>query len=265
MTPPELDVSEDVSTPGDPGDGSLSRPAIVLVEPTGERNVGAIARVMKNFGFSDLRLVNPSCDHMSLESRRMAMRAEDVLIHSRVFPALDHAVRGCRRVVATTARVRQVHRSLQGPEVTLRQCAADFEHTALVFGSEEAGLTNEHLELADLWMTFPTVPGARSLNLAQSVGIACYECHRLTLSEPLPVPVAARERPLLHEDFVSLLSDAERFLWRVNFLQAHTRNARMRRLTHLLRRSGLSEGDGRLLKALFHFVSGAMGRAAGDP
>lgn len=252
------------STRSREGSELVRRPVIVLVEPLGERNVGAVARVMKNFGFSDLRLVHPVCDHLSLESRKMAMRAEDVLKHARLFPSLASAVRGCRRVVATTARVRQAHRVLQGPEVILRQCAADSEETALVFGGEEAGLKNEHLELADLWMTFPTVPGARSLNLSQSVGIACYEFHRLSQVEPVPVQVETRERPLLHEDFVSLLADAERFLWSVNFLQVNTRNARMRRLTHMLRRSGLSEADGRFLKALFHCVDRARERKADD-
>ena len=32
---------------------------VVLVEPLYEGNVGAVCRAMKNFGFSDLVLINP--------------------------------------------------------------------------------------------------------------------------------------------------------------------------------------------------------------
>jgi tRNA/rRNA methyltransferase len=237
------------------------RPAIVLVEPTGHRNVGSVARVMKNFGFSDLRLVDPRCDHLSMESRKMAMRAFDVLESARLFATLGDAVAECRKVVATTARSRQVNRSLQLPEPVMRVCAADGGGAvAVVFGSEEAGLTNDHLELADHWLTFPTVPGARSLNLAQSVGIACYEFNRHLHGSSTDVHrPSSHERPLRQSEFLALLADAERFLCQLNFLQPHTRKARMRRLTHLLRRASLSEGDGRLLKALFHTIAGSKG------
>jgi len=37
----------------------LERVAIVLFKPRLAENIGAVARVMANFGLSDLRLVNP--------------------------------------------------------------------------------------------------------------------------------------------------------------------------------------------------------------
>ncbi|MHA1211023.1 MAG: TrmH family RNA methyltransferase, partial [Candidatus Heimdallarchaeota archaeon] len=35
---------------------------IVLVEPSVQGNIGATARVMKNFGFQELVLINPQTD-----------------------------------------------------------------------------------------------------------------------------------------------------------------------------------------------------------
>ena len=38
--------------------------SVVLVEPETSGNVGAVARAMKNFGFSRLVLVDPQCSHL---------------------------------------------------------------------------------------------------------------------------------------------------------------------------------------------------------
>jgi tRNA/rRNA methyltransferase len=52
---------------------------LILVEPAGARNIGAIARVMKNMGLRQLRLVNPQCDHCGDEARHMAVHAAELL------------------------------------------------------------------------------------------------------------------------------------------------------------------------------------------
>ena len=65
--------------------------SIVLVEPQGPINVGAVCRCMMNFGCSDLRLVNPCTAYRSLDARRMALKAESILSHAPVFPNLQRA------------------------------------------------------------------------------------------------------------------------------------------------------------------------------
>jgi tRNA/rRNA methyltransferase len=53
--------------------------SIVLVEPENSGNVGAIARVMKNFGFTDLFIVNPKCDIKNDEAIHRAKYAKELL------------------------------------------------------------------------------------------------------------------------------------------------------------------------------------------
>ncbi|MEM8612624.1 MAG: TrmH family RNA methyltransferase, partial [Cyanobacteria bacterium P01_H01_bin.105] len=60
-------------------DTSLTQLRIVLVEPAGPLNIGSAARVMKNFGLSQLVLVNPQCDPHSDEARQMAVHAYDLI------------------------------------------------------------------------------------------------------------------------------------------------------------------------------------------
>jgi SpoU rRNA Methylase family len=54
-----------------------NKPAIVLVSPKGPDNIGSTARAMKNFGLSDLRIVQPRC--RLEQARMMASHAQDVL------------------------------------------------------------------------------------------------------------------------------------------------------------------------------------------
>ncbi|RMF05218.1 hypothetical protein D6764_05255, partial [Candidatus Woesearchaeota archaeon] len=62
---------------------------VVLVKPRLSGNVGAIARVMKNFGCSKLVLVAPVCNHLSKTARKRAKWANDVLDNAKVVASLD--------------------------------------------------------------------------------------------------------------------------------------------------------------------------------
>ena len=82
----------------------LKNTRIVLVEPAGARNVGSIARVMKNMGLTQLVIVNPECDYLGEEARQMAVHGIDRLESARVVPDLAAALEGCHRVAATIGR-----------------------------------------------------------------------------------------------------------------------------------------------------------------
>ncbi|MCA6587797.1 MAG: RNA methyltransferase, partial [Pseudanabaena sp. M109S1SP1A06QC] len=73
---------------------------IVLVETAGARNLGSVARVMKNFGLSELWLVNPQCDRFSDEAIQMAVHAPDILENAQIVHGLPEALVGCQRAIA---------------------------------------------------------------------------------------------------------------------------------------------------------------------
>jgi len=61
--------------------------SIILIEPQFEGNIGAIARSMKNFGFSELILVNPKCT-IGEETRCRAKHANDIIDEVKIFTDL---------------------------------------------------------------------------------------------------------------------------------------------------------------------------------
>lgn len=165
----------------------MSPPAVVVVEPKTPGNVGTIARAMKNFGFSDLLLVDPPELDPDGEAYGFAGQArEDVLPNHQVV-AFDEVVERYHTVGFTaipnedpTNHVRYPFKTPRDLAASLRGVEAD---TALVFGRERIGLTNEELARIDEVCSIPASPEYPVLNLGQAATVALYECRNLALSD----------------------------------------------------------------------------------
>src|SRR5262245_13255252 len=150
---------------------------IVLVRPRDPNNIGAAARAMKNFGFTDLAVVTPYPPVWN--EVVSAVNAEDVLTNTRVCESLDEAVADCNLVVATTDRTRvEEKQTVYTPLDLSRELSEADYNLALVFGSEKHGLTNDDLSRCHHVMSIPTEPGCPSMNLGQAVAVCCYELIR---------------------------------------------------------------------------------------
>jgi len=148
-----------------------------LVEPLYEGNVGFAARVMKNFGFTDLILVNPC--FIGNEAKIRASHADDVLEQARVM-TLDEVFASSHRVVATTGLLsysacHPTRMPFYSPK-EFRALIKDLEGTiSILFGRENWGLSNEEVRRADIICTIPTSPLYSIINLSHAVGVICYE------------------------------------------------------------------------------------------
>lgn len=153
-----------------------SRVRFVLVEPREAGNVGAAARAMKNFGFTEMTIVGevPPLDPVA---EWWASGAGDVVRGASRVGALREAVADAQVVVATTAaRARPVERPLEPRQVSeLRAALGDDQRIALVFGREDRGLTAEELALCGRTAVIPTSEMHPTMNLAQAVAIFAYE------------------------------------------------------------------------------------------
>lgn len=160
----------------------LAHLRIVLVEPAGPINVGAAARIMKNMGLHHLVLVNPQCDPKGTEAWRMAVHGREVLEAAQIVKTLPEALVGCQRAAATTGRIHPQRHGLETPEEVLPWLLSANPQgpltTALIFGPEDRGLSNEELIYAQRWIRIPASEAYPSLNLAQAVAVCCYLLHR---------------------------------------------------------------------------------------
>lgn len=154
---------------------------IVLVEPLYEGNVGSVARVMKNFGFSRLVLINPC--RLGNEARAMASHAQDLLDTARVC-SLEEVYAQSALTIATTGELsKTICNPMRMPYFEpseIRSMVAEIEGTiSVLFGRENWGLNNSEVAASDLICTIPTSPEYPILNLSHAVGVVCYELAHL--------------------------------------------------------------------------------------
>jgi tRNA/rRNA methyltransferase len=170
-------------------------PCVILSQPQLAENIGAVARVMANFGLEDLRLVAPRDGWPQERAWASASGANWPLDGAKVFATLQEACADLQRLYATTARPREV----QLPVITPREAAGQLHQavdegltTGILFGGERAGLETQDIALCQAIITIPIDPKFRSLNLAQAVAINAYEWRTAQADRP---PPAFREGP----------------------------------------------------------------------
>jgi TrmH family RNA methyltransferase len=153
--------------------------AVVLVATRNPLNIGAVARAMSNFGFANLRLVNPF--QPSFREAKSAVGGTALLKKAEVYTNVAEAVADCSLVIGTTAvRNRKLDHSLRtlAEAATLIGTKLHRGSVALLFGSEKRGLSNEDLSYCHWLMRIPTVEGSPSMNLGQAVAVCLYELAR---------------------------------------------------------------------------------------
>ncbi|HEY6098622.1 MAG TPA: RNA methyltransferase [Anaeromyxobacter sp.] len=217
---------------------------LVLLRPRNPENLGAVARVMKNFGLGDWAIASLGT-HDFAAARRVAVRAEDLLDRPRVVATLDDAVADCAWVVGTSSRCVRGRRRLSPADVAREALARRPRgRTAIVFGDERSGLTNDEVGRCHDLSAIPAADAQPSLNLAQAVAVYAWELREASLAEE---PRPARRPPEGASDAeLGRIEEALRAALRAGrFLAGPERHA-IRDLHATLRRARLSRREARL-------------------
>ena len=175
----------------------MSMPAFILCRPQMGENIGAAARVMANFGFNDLRLVDPRDGWPNSKAYDMAKHAKPILDDVSIHNKLGDAFHGVDIVYATSARPRDMIKPIYTPKEASLMIQQDHQEkmlSAVVFGCERSGLTNHEISYANAVLEIPTDARYPSLNLAQSVAILAYEFAReQQISNPSPMKALSKD------------------------------------------------------------------------
>jgi tRNA/rRNA methyltransferase len=241
----------------------LANIRIVLVEPAGALNVGSIARIMKNMGLTKLVLVNPRCDLDSDEARQMAVHAVDVLETAQIVESIPIALAGCQQAIATTVRSRSVPILLESPATVLTGLLVPNIQSALLFGAEDRGLSNDELKHAQRFICIESNPDYPSLNLAQAVTICVYQLYQgwLEMSrEQIPEPVASSPAiaPMPNNATIEVLEgyyqDLEAMLLEIGYLYPHTVAVKMEKFRRLYNKANLQPEEVAMLRGILRQI-----------
>jgi tRNA/rRNA methyltransferase len=243
----------------------------VLHRPSSAENVGAAARVLKNFGFSRLGVVEPPSwsgrprsggtgtarEDVMARARKLARRAGDLLdraeLHREARAALAESTWAC----GTTSR------AVEGrPRLSPRELAAEVARrsgagtVAILFGEERRGLSDAELSLCQAVCTVPTAPAYDSLNLAQAVAVVAYE---VSLAQAASAPPSLpRGEPARHATVEALWGRLREILGRVGYLNPENPDSILDEWRRLLARSEPTQREVELLAAAARALERAL-------
>jgi tRNA/rRNA methyltransferase len=222
------------------------------VKPQEPGNIGSAARVMKNFGLSELYLVAPQCE-LSKEAFYMATHAVDLVENAKIVPTVQEAVADRTLVIGTTARIRSsgsfdIH--------TPREAAQQFsrEGLAVLFGPERSGLSNEDLDLCQAYIRIPTSQFA-SMNLAQAVNLIAYEFFVSHYKEELPTGLSPAATKI---EIDSMLETFIESMYVVGYADGEKEERTRHMYRHIFERARLTRREVAALHGMWRQVRWAM-------
>jgi len=230
------------------------QPVFVLVRPQMGENIGAAARGMWNFGLEHMRLVAPRDGWPNPAAVAMASGAARVLDGVQVRETTQSAVADLTHVYATTARPREMTKTVMTPEAAMadaRLRVAAGERVGVLFGAERSGLENADIVLANTIITVPVNPAFASLNLGQCVLLTAYEWQRVADQTP-GAELVTKARPAEREEVARLCDNLEEQLEQAGFFYPEHKRASMQtNLRNLFSRLPLTDADVRTLYGVF--------------
>ncbi len=159
--------------------------SVAIVDAETPGNVGTIARSMKNFGLSELLLVDPPELDPDGEAYGFAGQAREDILPAARDVSVDYLVENYHTVACTATTNEDDANHIRYPAKTPRELADSLSgveaDTCVVFGRERVGLTNDELERLDEICSIPASADYPVLNLGQAATIVLYELRHLTV------------------------------------------------------------------------------------
>jgi TrmH family RNA methyltransferase len=180
---------------------------VILVEPKFEGNIGAIARAMKNFGLSDLTLVNP-CE-IGDDCLSRAKHAKDVVENAEIQKEIGPALEGLDYIVGTSGVDSDSDKKHLRHNLTPKEFAAKITeitgNIGIMFGRENYGLYNEELMHCDTVITIPSSKEYPILNLSHSASIIFYEMFQTHSEKKMKKEASGFEKDKMMKHFAGVL------------------------------------------------------------
>lgn len=191
---------------------------VILVCPQMGENIGAMARAMKNFGITHLRIVNPRDGWPNQRANELAVSAKDILDNAEIFDNFESAIADINIIYATSARSRNINKENLTPEMMSKEIVSftKDKKIAILFGRENNGLNNEEISFADKLVSIPVNKDLWSLNLAQAGVVIFYELFKNLYYSP---PVAKEQDLASGEEISGLFTHLENELDRRSFFK----------------------------------------------
>ena len=223
----------------------------ILVRPQMGENIGFVARAIKNFNITKLRIVDPKCNWPSQKALATSVGANDVLKSSKIYNSVNKSIADLRVVFASTSRIRKVNKKIISI-LDLRKKIKKKQKIGIMFGPEASGLSNDELNCANYLVKIPTNRKFSSLNLSHSAIIFCFQLFQHFSNKKFIYNSTYKSSVAKKSQVNKFLNFIINGLDKKGFLQPdHKRKSMIRNINNIFHRLNLSEQEIRILLGIF--------------
>ncbi len=230
---------------------SIKNTHFILVRPQMGENVGSVARAIKNFNITKLRIVNPICQWPNQKAIATSVGAKDVLKSCKIYNSLDKAINDLDLVFASSSRIRKVNKKVISV-LDFKKKLKKKVKIGIVFGPESSGLSNDEINCADYLVKIPTNEKFSSLNLSHSAVIFSFQIFQYFLDKRILYQTNYKSPLAKKSEVNKFLNFVISRLDKKGFLQPnHKRKSMIRNIYNIFHRTNLSEQEIRILLGIF--------------
>ena len=230
---------------------SLKNIYFILARPQMGENIGSVARALKNFKLTNLRIVNPRCSWPNTKALATSVGAKDILKSTKIYETIEKTVNDLDIIFASTARIRKINKKMISIQ-DLKKKIKKNQKIGILFGSESSGLSNDELSCADYLVKIPANKKFNSLNLSHSVILFCFHIFLHFSSKKFIYNSTYKSAVASKSEVNKFLSFIVEALDQKGFLQPkHKRQSMIRNIANIFHRINLSEQEIRILLGVF--------------
>ena len=221
----------------------------ILVEPSHSGNIGACARAIKNMGFEKLAIVKPR-KTITEEAFHRAKSAKDILENAVIYESFDQAIEEKNLILATSARERTIpwptYYIDEISEEIKGELKAEKTKSAIIFGREDNGLSNEELQKCHIHLVIPTSDEYSSLNLSHALQLVAFEIRKIYLDNNVSI---SEEKDLVsNSENEKLLEHLMEVLKKIDFYDPKSSKQVKTRIERLIKKIRLDKMEMGILR-----------------
>ncbi len=236
---------------------SLNNIYVILSKPQMGENIGAVARVMKNFGVLNLRIISPRDGWPNEKAYEMSAHAKDVIKNAEIFENLNDAIADLSYLVATAANRRDMAKEIINPEISAKKISKKIINNkcGILFGRESSGLSNEEISASNQMVTIPTGEIYPSLNISQACCVMLYEVFKQVSNGKKLINNNLSEIIANKSEYLSLVNFLEEKLEQKNFFQVKEKKKNMMlNIKNIFTKNDYTEQEIKTLKGIFALI-----------
>ena len=232
--------------------------SFILHKPQLSENIGACARAMKNFNFSNLVVIKPKPIFPNDKIYATSVGAKEIIQKAKVYENFEDSLSNFDYLIATSSRFR--NKNLKHINLNQLNKIKLNKKIGFIFGSEASGLSNNEISYANCTMNIPSNKNFKSLNLSHSLILVCFQLYNLKNKRISTYEKSNKIIKASKKQIKNMMDLCINNLNNINFfVPAEKKSKMLENLRNIFYRNDLSEKETRILSSVFANLSKKKG------